>query len=795
MHKFRLITLYIALSFAFAVQGQSRQHAEDTYKDANAYFYFEDYEEALALYQSIYNEFPDNANLDYRMGLCYLTIVGSKHKAIEHLERASKNVSRRYNQNSIREVRAPIDAIFYLGNAYFSNNQLDKALEAYEQFRSQIRRERQYDMAYLNHQIEAVRKSRVVQNYPVNFLRSNLGALINNRFPNFNPVISGDGNTLAYTTRERFYQAIMVARKVGKSWGKPANITLDLVVDGNCSTLSLSYDGNELYLFKDDNHVGNIYVSNFVRGAWTPMRKLNENINTEFYETHASVSADGRKLYFASNRVGGFGELDIWVSEREKGGDWGPAKNLGANVNTRFNENTPFITNDGNMLFFSSDGHHGVGGYDIFFVQRQADGKWQTPVNIGYPINTPDDDLFYQPVDDGAIGLMAVHDPTGFGEKDITQIEIFLPKYQRSIVTTSDFFARKTNLPQRTLVVDTVAVAGVALIDPSKPEHREYIDDDKHFTLFFDGKPYDLRDQSKEIQALRAKLTPIAQRDTIRSLRLAPVTQLEKTTQSSYPYEDFDEQPSDVLAAMDSIMKGPKGVVTIPTNLSKIDTTEVTASLLLQPKPIVSDKEKDILVDIFRRLSRSNNDSLIVDLLLSSWESNPAMYKMQLVDLVLLIDSLGETDAYGAVFAKLIDLVSIKSVEGVYRQSRKIAQTTYDEDFFFRLQRLKRNASPGLVVLFDEAIITQPSISSFSSLLEYLQNLDDDKFMPYTKEFMMLLLESSLNSYFELSDEHQRELHKMVEPKPKPLRLTLVVLLLVSLIVFGLIYLKKQRRG
>lgn len=795
MFKLRVVTITLALFVAFAVQGQSRQVADDTYKDANAYFYFEDYEEALALYLSIYSLYPDNANLDYRIGLCYLTIVGSKHKAIEHLERASRNVSRRYNQNSIREVRAPIDAIFYLGNAYFSDNQLDKALEAYEQFQSQIRREGQYDMAYLNHQIEAVRKSKMVQNYPVNFLRSNLGAVINNRFPNFNPVISGDGNTLAYTTRERFYQAIMVARKMGKSWGKPANITLDLVVDGNCSTLSLSYDGNELYLFKDDNHVGNIYVSNFVNGAWTPMRKLNENINTEFYETHASVSADGRKLFFVSNRAGGFGELDIWVSEREKGGDWGPAKNLGPNVNTRFNENTPFITHDGNMLFFSSDGHHGVGGYDIFFVQRQADGKWLTPVNIGYPINTPDDDLFYQPLGDGAIGLMAVHDPTGFGEKDITQIEIFLPKYQRSIVTTSDFFARKTSLPQRTLVIDTVAVAGVALIDPSKPEHRDYVDEDKYFTLFFDGKPYDLRDQSKEIQALRAKLTPIAQRDTIRPLRLAPVPQPDKAIQSSYTYDDTDEQSSVILAAMDSIMKGQRGIVTIPSTSSKTDTVDIGVLLPHQSKTEVSIQEKKALVDIIRKLSKSDNDSLIVDILLSSWDSNPAVQKKQLAELVLLLDSLGESDAYGAVFAKLIDLVSIKSVEGVYRQSRKIAQTTYDEDFFFRLQRLKRNASPGLVVLFDEAIITQPSISSFSSLLEYLQNLDDDKFKPYTKEFMMLLLESSLNSYFELSDEHQQELQKMVEPKPNPLRLTLVILLFVSLIVFGLIYLKKQMRG
>ena len=379
MVKLRYLVFSLLICTAGIVQGQFRQSAEESYKDANAYFYFEDYEEALALYLSVYNEFPENANLDYRIGLCYLNILGSKHKAIEHLERAAQNVSQRYSENSIREERAPADAIFYLGNAYFNDNQLDKAQKAYDTFRSQIKHERKYDMAYLIHQEEAIRKSKMIQNYPINFLRSNLGPGINNRFSNYNAVVSGDGKTLAYTTKERFYQAIMVARKEGRNWGKSLNITLDLVVEGNCSTLSLSYDGKELYLFKDDAHVGNIYVTSFMNGAWTPMRKLNENINTDFYETHASISTDGKKLFFTSNRTGGHGELDLYVSERTKGGDWGPAKNLGPNINTRFNENTPFIASNDQLLFFSSDGHQGVGStiFSLPNPKSMANGRFR----------------------------------------------------------------------------------------------------------------------------------------------------------------------------------------------------------------------------------------------------------------------------------------------------------------------------------------------------------------------------------------------------------------------------------
>ncbi|MCI0523522.1 MAG: hypothetical protein L0Y37_07710, partial [Bacteroidales bacterium] len=167
---------------------------------------------------------------------------------------------------------------------------------------------------------------------------------------------------------------------------------------------------------------------------WSPVAKLNANINTKFYESHASVSADGKKLYFASNRMGGIGELDIWMSERDETGDWGVPVNLGSMVNTPFNEETPFISKDGLTLSFSSEGHGAMGGYDIF-KSVNASGQWGKPTNIGYPLSTTDDDLGFQPFDDYAFGHYSLM--TGYKKKEIALVTFNPPPGDEIADTTA----------------------------------------------------------------------------------------------------------------------------------------------------------------------------------------------------------------------------------------------------------------------------------------------------------------------------------------------------------------------
>jgi hypothetical protein len=184
----------------------------------------------------------------------------------------------------------------------------------------------------------------------------------------------------------------------------------------DCSSCSLNKDGSELFLYKNDGYDGNIYSSTLINGTWTPIKKLNKNINTKFYESHASISSDGKKLYFTSNRDGGAGGLDIYVSEKDASGDWGPAVNLGNTINTPYNEDTPFITDNDSVLYFSSEGHNSMGGFDNFKSVRQGTA-WKTPSNLGFPINSTDDDKFFQPLNGGKNAYYSI--TTDYKKKDI----------------------------------------------------------------------------------------------------------------------------------------------------------------------------------------------------------------------------------------------------------------------------------------------------------------------------------------------------------------------------------------
>ncbi len=220
----------------------------------------------------------------------------------------------------------------------------------------------------------------------------------------------------------KFYNAVMVSRNLNGKWSTPVNITPDLQSDGDLFISCLSPDGKTLYLSKDDNYNSDIYTSSFDGKSWGPTVKLNKNVNTKNWESHGFVSEDGSQLIFASDRPGGFGGLDLYISKKVNG-DWGPAVNLGPEINTQFNEDRPFLINNGKTLFFSSQGHSTMGGYDIFRSDLQANNIWSQPENLGYPINTPDDNIFFMPIENGKAGYYSLFkESEGFGKEDIYKI-------------------------------------------------------------------------------------------------------------------------------------------------------------------------------------------------------------------------------------------------------------------------------------------------------------------------------------------------------------------------------------
>ncbi len=397
----------------------------DIFYEAEFWLMEESYPDALVEYQKLVPRgYADNANINYRIGICYLNIPGEKDKAIPYLEKAVQNLTPRYKEGIFKENKAPYDAWLYLGNGYRINNQLDKAIEAYNTYKELLDDEESEEVHYVDQQIEACNNAKKAMDNPVYLIREHLGELINTGTADFNPVVSQDEQTMVYMTKLPFYDAIKISRKIDGEWTEPRQITAEMEPEAKLLVNSISRDGNEIYLNQEDNFNSDICVSTFEDGRWTAAKPLNKDINTKFWESHACISGDGERLFIASNRKNGQGGMDIWVSKRGPEG-WQEPENLGPVINTDLNEDNPFLSEDDRVLYFSSQGHYNFGGYDVFRSEMQPDGSWGEPKNLGYPLSTTDDDLFYVPIGDGKYGYQALFAEDNIGSRDIYRFELF----------------------------------------------------------------------------------------------------------------------------------------------------------------------------------------------------------------------------------------------------------------------------------------------------------------------------------------------------------------------------------
>lgn len=464
MRNIQLIILAAALSLPLqGINGQSREEIRDLLNQGEMFILYEEYNEALPFFLRLHDMFPDNANYLFRIGQCYSNIPGQKHLAIPYLEEAVKHITDRYRQGRLREDGAPFDALYFLANAYRINNQLDRAIETYKLFLENMDH-RVYDSVIVKHKLQACYNAKEMMQSPIFVRETNLGPEINDRFSERNPVLSADEEMIFFSRDLPFRTALFYSRLVDGEWTPPIDIIPEIGVDDRFYPSSLSADGKTLYLYSDHDFVGNIYVTHFDGESWGPVEKLNENINTRYWESHASISSCGTRLYFSSNRRGGYGGLDIYVSEIDSLGDWGPAKNLGPEINTPFHDDTPFISEDGNRLFFSSRGHHNIGGYDIFMADRLPDGSWSEPVNMGYPLNTTDDDLFFFPIGEGHRGYIAKFDEQGYGRMDIFRLDIYSERNPRFFTVKGKAFIE--DLREGIAEGVEVAVTGTGIEEP-----------------------------------------------------------------------------------------------------------------------------------------------------------------------------------------------------------------------------------------------------------------------------------------------------------------------------------------
>jgi outer membrane protein OmpA-like peptidoglycan-associated protein len=473
MKTFLFLVFALSLPLSVFAQEKEQVNLKEYFLDAEYFFAGESYLDALYDYLEIYNNgYKDNANINYRIGICYLNIPGQKDKSINYLLECLKNVSPKYKESSLKQTMAPVDAYLYLGNAYRVNNMLNEAIVSYNKYKELAGSKGESKFA--DQQIQACNTAIRYMENPLKIKITDLGDSVNGESSNFKAVISGDGLTMAFMNELPFYNAVYISRYRDGLWTSPVNITPQIQSDGDQYVSSLSFDGNTLYLTREDAFNSDIYKSIFQSGKWSRSEPLaGDDINTKYWESHASISHDGKTLYFTSNRKGGFGEMDIYKSVLLDNNQWGQPVNLGNVINSVLNEDTPFITDNDSVLYFSSQGNENMGGYDIFKSKKGQDNQWSAPENLKYPINTTDDNLFYFPWHNARIIFASLIRPEGLGKEDIYAIqpendkplnEVYAGLIQPSVVPAT---AGATAAAPATAAATATATAGATAAAPA----------------------------------------------------------------------------------------------------------------------------------------------------------------------------------------------------------------------------------------------------------------------------------------------------------------------------------------
>lgn len=414
MNRLLLFTVLTLLSFSFAAQNVT--------KSAQEYFNDGDFNNALVAYQKMLKTDPENVKYNYRVGVCYLNTNIDKSNAIPYFEKVIDLKDENPNN------------YYLLGRAYHYGYQFKKAISMYEKFKS-LKDADPVNVEDADRQIEYCYNAIEIMKFPVDVTFENLGQTINTKYPDYYPFVPKDESFLIFNSKRNdggikqsdgsYLSEVYMAKTKNGKYLRAEKIAGDVnKIDASEEIVGMSDDGRYilLYYYNDLNY-GDLFLAEFNDNEAINIEKLPKVINSKDYEIAASISNSGDAIYFASNREGGYGGVDLYVSKKLPNGKWGPAQNLGASVNTKFDEDFPNISPDGKTLYFSSKGHVGMGGYDIFKSSWDAvKRKWSSVKNIGYPINTPEDNMNFRASENGRTGYISALRGGGEGDLDIYSI-------------------------------------------------------------------------------------------------------------------------------------------------------------------------------------------------------------------------------------------------------------------------------------------------------------------------------------------------------------------------------------
>lgn len=451
-YYFFIFCFFLSISVSAQTEKRYLKEGDDAYRAG-------DNNTALSYYMKALEKNPENAEINYKIGSLYIHMI-YKHRSLPYLEKAfalNPKIS-----NDIHKL---------LGISYHYNLMWDKAIEQYELARETLKKDDPFQ-AKIDRKIYECNNGKEFMANPVEARIVNMGGVLNTKFPEFAPVVSADESVLIFTSRREgstagkldetgeYFEDIYITEKLSNGeWGPPENIGTNINTEGHDASIGLSVDGKQLFIYKDDN-AGDIFYCKLKKDeGWSKPADIGTNINTKNGETSVCLSPDGSTLFFTSNKEGGYGGLDIYMSKTDKNGKWGKPVNLGPTINTAEDEESPFLDFDGKSLHFSSRAHKGMGGYDIYkSVYDSLTNKWSEPENLGYPINTADDDIYFVLSGDGRHGYYASIREDGVGEKDLYQIIMPPRKDYKQLVQKMEDLLKKEIVREEPEVIENKPV-------------------------------------------------------------------------------------------------------------------------------------------------------------------------------------------------------------------------------------------------------------------------------------------------------------------------------------------------
>ncbi len=421
---------------------------------------------AVPFYLNAVEKIQDNPALNYRLGVSLL-YSSPKKDALPYLQNA-------YEMN----MYVTKDLAYYLGRAYHFNWQFDSANYYYDLYFSSLKkRDKKKLKAKIEHLKMQCANGKELMKKDTNVIITNLGRKINSPFDDYNPIFSADQSEMYFTSRRpfsdkspinkldgRYTEDIYVAFKdTNDQFAAAYRLDKPLNTDDDDAAIALALDGQTIYLYRGNKDFGALYKSKLKGADWKNPTLLSSRFNSEYHETSLSYSFDGTMMFFVSDDPDySIGGKDIFYSTFN-GKKWSKPKNLGPVINTPYDEEAVYLAPDNKTLYFSSKGHNSIGGYDVFKSELLSDGNWRTPQNIGVPVNTPYDDLFFKPTLDGRFGYYSsINDSVNYGGLDLYEIYFFIPK--PLIQSNEDnLIASQANPVQEAMIEKTVEIKTIRL--------------------------------------------------------------------------------------------------------------------------------------------------------------------------------------------------------------------------------------------------------------------------------------------------------------------------------------------